>query len=292
MKPGQESKEKNQSKNKKTTCHQTMALELHDEWAYFLCTISWIVSFISAMICMYGTFKAIDYLNKIENGSKNRTQITLIILTISCMWVFTMCNICDSIGFPYWSGLSESEKAYEHSSNSYMMWNVFWCSGKLLQYILYCGRLYSVFRGTKYATGSYMYIIIIILLLAQFSILIAWVWYYNIRCIVDPLNCWPHDIYQTLTILAWLIAVIDMVLTLIIIALFLSSMKRLMATVSKYMMTAELSGTAAGNLELGTRNRGGSETYDIYKYIYINILLLLYILFWICSIKTIHIQSN
>lgn len=230
-----------------------MALTLHNEWKYFLLTISWLVSLLSFVVCIFGTIKAQKHIHK------NKMQTRLIILTLICMYTFTACNICDSIGFPFWSGLSQTENAYQHNLNSYLMWNVLWCIAKLFQYILYLTRLYSIFRGTKYETNTKIYFVIALLLIGQFITLIIWVYYYNIQWICCQI--WADNQYQILTIIAWLILVIDLVLTSLIFIIFLLSMKKLLATVSKYVITTELSNTQQSN-DGNTENKETAETAE------------------------------
>ena len=220
-----------------------MALELHEEWKYFLVAISWLTSLVTFIVCVYGTVKAIIHIQETnpKGNPKKHIQITLIVVTLGCMYIFTMCSICDSIGFPYWSGLIQTEHADHHNLNSYLMWNVFWCIGKLMQYVLYVMRLYSVFRGTKYQTATIMYILIVVLLVGQFAASVAWVYYYNIQWLCCQI--WNENQYEILTIIAWAILVIDIILTSLIIGLFLLSMKKLLMTITKYMVSTEINRT-------------------------------------------------
>eukprot|EP01084_Bolivina_argentea_P199043 340647_1 len=232
-----------------------MALALHQEWQYFLLAISWLVSLLSFIICTYGTYKVVQrckQINQMPTKTNQPKTLTLLTLTIVSMWIFTACNICDSIGFPYWSELVTGSNAYNHNLNSYMMWNVFWCVGKIAQYILYCGRLWSVFRGTKYDSGPNMYIIIFVLLIVQCITLCVWVYYYNIGWICCEF--WPEDIFESLTAIAWIILVLDIIITTIIIVLFLWSMKKLLFTVSKHMNSSGSSDIKHNGTNVQTTN--------------------------------------
>lgn len=158
------------------------------------------------------------------------------------MFLFVAINICDSIGLPHWfankegnyDDLDEYWFNWEHSDKSYLMWNVFWAISKTCLYIVYLQRIYIIFGDTKYAPSQSIYCVIVLILMAQFGLLSAWCWHYNIAW--SCCEIWADNTYEILAWLAWWILIVDVLLTVLLIFLFLYCMKRLFQAIKTHSM--------------------------------------------------------
>eukprot|EP01084_Bolivina_argentea_P161724 281511_1 len=221
-------------------------------WGYFLMTISWIFVTISFIFCCYATYKAYsDYTTKKISGTDPytlTTQRNVKILTILCMWLLTAISICDAAGFPHWfmnqDGQYEDTDEYafnwEHSNNSYLMWNVFWALAKVNLYIVYLYRIHIITNTIKYDTMSCsrLYIVLILcLILTQFVFLCLWVYYYNIS--YGYFEVWRDNQYDILTAIAWVILVLDAVISLILIFWYIVCMKHLFKSLPANVLQME-----------------------------------------------------
>eukprot|EP01084_Bolivina_argentea_P127277 225118_1 len=257
-----------------------------DDWGYFLMTISWIFTVVSFVICCYAVYAGYHHYQQKKATSKNAQrlshQLKVIVLTIVCMWIFTAISICDSIGLPHWFAKDQGDYSWwytadtadsiyetnnnwedwwfnwEHSDKSYLMWNVFWAVAKITLYVVYLHRIYTIFGGTKYAPNQATYCLIAIGLLIQTGLVCAWCWFYNISW--SCCEIWADDQYETLAWLAWLILIMDIMLSLGLVFLFLFCMKQLFGAIKGHQMARNMEMSSIGSKsELSGNSRTGAS---------------------------------
>mmetsp|Transcript_73442 Transcript_73442/g.117055 ORF Transcript_73442/g.117055 Transcript_73442/m.117055 type:complete len:349 (+) Transcript_73442:27-1073(+) len=237
------------------------ALDL-GEWGYFLITVSIIFVIISFIFCVVATIQGIQEYRAKAAGDTDanilRSQKWTLILTISCMWSFTAINICDAVGLPHWfmnkdvqyDDWEEWEFNWEHSSRSYLMWNVFWAVAKFNLYLVYLYRIRVVSKQSKYSSSApwESYVTLLVLMVAQFVCLVMWLWYYNISWYCCQI--WADNQWELLAALAWAILSLDVLISALLIFLYIACMRKLIASLpanALRMDTINVAGVTGGD---------------------------------------------
>eukprot|EP01083_Nonionella_stella_P120685 361852_1 len=237
-------------------------LPLHGTaWIWFLLILSTIMLLLSIIVVIMSIQVSVT-IKKIHR--------TTAILILFCTLSYLGINFTDSLGFLFWSPdffNDANGSTTDQSNNTYMMYTVFWALAKLSLYLVYLYRLYSVYNGTKYAFGRIIYIVVAVLWCVQCCLLIGWLYLYNIIwiCCEDAATeFWGDDgveVYATWNNLCWLMLSMDLILTVLIMSLFLVSMKRVFNTL-KLMeaQAAQMHNAETANTETRTEGLAPTKT--------------------------------